>query len=90
MSQVAPINFNLFTVAQLAFHKKSDIAPVGRLFYTCNKHSESIAKAIQVPYRPKQIKRGITPTKADQRGSKVEFDLYYVDTNSSPKIQVII
>ena len=33
-----------------------------------NKHSESIAKAIQVPYRPQQFSRGITPSKADKRG----------------------
>ena len=33
-----------------------------------NKHSESIANAIQVPYRPNKFSRGISPTTSDQRG----------------------
>ena len=36
-----------------------------------NKHSESIAKAIQIPYRPNKFSRGINPTTADQKGQKV-------------------
>ena len=56
-----------------------------------NKHSESIAKAIQVPYRPKQIlAKGNNSCKSKLSVTKLKLDLYYVMTNLYTKFQVNI
>ena len=44
-----------------------------------------LVKQYKSPTGPIKFSRGITPTKV--RGPKVEFDLYYVDTNSSKKFK---
>ena len=54
-------------------------------FYQNNMHSESIAKAIQAPYQPKQIFKRHNSPKSRSKRPKVELDLYYAH-----KIQVII
>ena len=46
-----------------------------------NKHSESIAKAIQVPYRPQQIFQEAKLLQKQIKGAQVIPNLYHVDTN---------
>ena len=46
-----------------------------------NKHSESIAKAIQVPYRPRQIFQEALLLQKQIKGVQVIPDLYHFDTN---------
>ena len=63
--------------------------PAGRNV-SVNKHSESIAIAIQVPYCPNNFSRGLTSEQTDERGLKVELDLHYVESISYQKqIKVI-
>ena len=58
--------------------------------YMKDKHSESIAKAIQVPYRPQQIFQKAWLLQKQIKGAQTIPDMYYVDTNESKKIQIII
>ena len=51
------------------------------VLFIVNKHSESIAKAIQVPYRPQQIFKRHNSYKSRSKGAKVICDLFYIDTN---------
>ena len=53
-------------------------------------HSEILLKQHKSPTDPNTLSRDITPTKIDQRGPKVELDLYHVDTYSSKNFQGII
>ena len=46
-----------------------------------NKHSETIAKAIQVPYQPQQIFQEALLLQKQIKGAQVIPNLYYVDTN---------
>ena len=55
-----------------------------------NKHSESIAEAKHVPYRPKQISKGHNYCKSWSNTTKVKLDLYYLKTNSYIKFHVNI
>ena len=62
--------------------------------HKCNENSnvtiilKVLLKQYKSPTGPKKISRGIIPTKADQRGPKVELSLYHVDTNSKIKSSV--
>ena len=41
-----------------------------------------LLKQYKSPTGPNKFSRGVTPTNTDQRGLKVEVDMYYFDTNS--------
>ena len=44
-----------------------------------------LLKQYKSPTGPNKFVRGVTPTNRDQKGLKVEDDVYYFDTNSSKK-----
>ena len=52
-----------------------------------NQKQKVLLKQYKSPTSPNKFSRGGTPTNTDQRGVKMETDVYYFGTNSSKKFK---